>query len=225
MWQEKKFTMAKKAEKKSPDILTAYMTHCLEAEKTPQSVYKFCKDLGIEETDFYAHYGSLDAVKHSIWETFYTNTKTVIEKDAAYASLSRKDRLLTFYYTFFEVLLLNRSYVLFSFSGEHSSMQNWAQLKTLRSAVKSFAEELIEEGNEEKSRFSQNSVPVFSEAVWAQLMFVLKFWIKDSSKGFEKTDALIEKSVQAAFEVFDNTSVDTLVDLGKFLWKEITNKA
>ena len=56
-------------------------------------------------------------------------------------------------------------------------------------------------------------------------MFVLKFWIKDSSKGFEKTDALIEKSVQAAFEVFDNTSVDTLVDLGKFLWKEITNKA
>ena len=104
-------------------------------------------------------------------------------------------------------------------------MQNWAQLKTLRSAVKSFAEELIEEGNEEKSRFSQNSVPVFSEAVWAQLMFVLKFWIKDSSKGFEKTDALIEKSVQAAFEVFDNTSVDTLVDLGKFLWKEITNKA
>jgi len=31
--------------------------------------------------------------------------------------------------------------------------------------------------------------------------------------------------VQAAFEVFDNTSVDTLFDLGKFLWKEITNKA
>ena len=36
-------------------------------------------------------------------------------------------------------------------------------------------------------------------------------------KGFEKTDALIEKSVTVAFEVFDNTRLDTILDLGKFL--------
>ena len=42
----------------------------------------------------------------------------------------------------------------------------------------------------------------------------------DTSKGFEKTDALIEKSVNVVFEVFDNTRLDTILDLGKFLWKE-----
>ncbi len=99
------------------------------------------------------------------------------------------------------------------------------QLKQLRTAVKAYAEELIEEGNEDKSRFSRNAVPLFAEATWVQLLFVLKFWIEDDSPAFEKTDALIEKSVRAAFEVFDNTSIDTLVDLGKFLWKEVAKQA
>ena len=53
---------------------------------------------------------------------------------------------------------------------------------------------------------------------------LMKFWISDTSKGFEKTDALIEKSVNVVFEVFDNTRLDTILDLGKFLWKEATGK-
>ena len=53
----------------------------------------------------------------------------------------------------------------------------------------------------------------------------MKFWLSDTSKGFEKTDAFIEKSVNVVFEVFDNTRLDTILDLGKFLWKEATGKA
>ena len=56
-------------------------------------------------------------------------------------------------------------------------------------------------------------------------MLLMKFWLSDTSKGFEKTDALIEKSVNVVFEVFDNTRLDTILDLGKFLWKEATGKA
>ena len=53
-----------------------------------------------------------------------------------------------------------------------------------------------------------------------QLGFLINFWINDSSADFEKTDQAIEKSVQTAFDVFDNTPLSTLVDFGKFLWKE-----
>ena len=53
-----------------------------------------------------------------------------------------------------------------------------------------------------------------------QLLFLMKFWIEDRSEKFEKTDAAIEKSVNTAFDVFDNTPLDSLLDLGKFLWKE-----
>jgi hypothetical protein len=53
-----------------------------------------------------------------------------------------------------------------------------------------------------------------------QLGFLIKFWIEDSSADFEKTDQAIEKSVQTAFDVFDNTPLSALVDFAKFLWKE-----
>lgn len=217
--------MAKKTEKSTPDILTAYMQHTLEHESFPKSVYKFCKLNQIEETDFYTSYASLDAVKHAVWQAFYDNTHHLLAKNEAFDSLSRKDRLLTFYYTFFEVLLLNRSYVLMSLNEHDSTLKNMGQLKSLRASVKAFAEQLIEEGNEDKGRFSQNPTALFSEATWGQLLFLLRFWINDNSKGFDKTDALIEKSVTVVFEVFDNTRIDSLLDLGKFLWKESTAKS
>lgn len=217
--------MAKKKETQSTDILAKYTEHCLEHESFPKSVYKFCKTHKIEEADFYAHYSSLDALKHGVWSAFFDNAQTLMQKNSSISELNRKDRLLTFYYTFFEVLLLNRSYVLFALSNDVEPLKKMGQLKQLRTAVKAYAEELIEEGNEDKSRFSRNAVPLFAEATWVQLLFVLKFWIEDDSPTFEKTDALIEKSVRAAFEVFDNTSIDTLVDLGKFLWKEVAKQA
>jgi len=30
----------------------------------------------------------------------------------------------------------------------------------------------------------------------------------------------IEKSVRTVFDLFDNTPIDSIVDFGKFLWKE-----
>jgi hypothetical protein len=42
----------------------------------------------------------------------------------------------------------------------------------------------------------------------------------DSSPGFEKTDIVIEKSINTIFDVFDNTPLKNILDLGKFLYKE-----
>ena len=60
---------------------------------------------------------------------------------------------------------------------------------------------------------------VFSEATWVQLLFLMKFWKEDNSPGFEKTDMAIEKSVNTVFDVFDNTPLESIIDLGKFLWQ------
>ncbi len=85
---------------------------------------------------------------------------------------------------------------------------------------KAFATELIEDGNENKPSYLQHPPKLFSEAAWVQLCFLLKFWTDDTSPDFEKTDQAIEKSVQTAFDVFENTPLSALVDFGKFLWKE-----
>ena len=45
----------------------------------------------------------------------------------------------------------------------------------------------------------------------------------DNSPNFEKTDVMIEKTVRVIFDVFETTPLESLVDFGKFLWKEKMN--
>jgi hypothetical protein len=98
------------------------------------------------------------------------------------------------------------------------------QLKELRKDIKEFAKELIAEGNESKnSQILKQSEMIFSEASWVQFLFILKFWIDDNSAKFESTDIVIEKSVNTVFDLFDNTPLERVLDLGKFLWKEKMN--
>ena len=211
--------MATVKKKKISDILSIYMESVLENEQFPLSVYRFCKINAIEESKFYKTYASLDSLKHEVWQAFFENTIDLIHKNQRFDELSRKDRLLTFYFTFFEVLLLNRSYVFFALNSLGSSMSAIGQRKKLKKCFKDFSTDLIEEGNVDKTtKITQHPVVLFSEAAWVQLLFLLKFWLDDTSEGFERTDEAIEKSVNVAFNVFDNTQLEALFDFGKFLF-------
>jgi hypothetical protein len=91
----------------------------------------------------------------------------------------------------------------------------------LRRELKAYAAQLIREGNEEaRARLVKRSESIFSEAAWIQLVFLLKFWMNDNSPQFESTDVAIEKSVNTAFDLYENTPLERALDFGKFLWKE-----
>lgn len=202
-------------------IISMYMDYVLEHEVVPKSVYKFCKVNDIDEIIFYQHFGSVAGIQKSIWNTFYSNTEGLISKNKEYDSFSNKDKMLTFFFSFFELLTLNRSYVLFALNNESNLMKNMEQLKGLRKHLKGFASELIEDGNATKNlKITKHNPKLFSEGAWVQLLFILKFWMDDDSPGFEKTDVAIEKSITTAFDIFDNTPLDNIIDFGKFLFKE-----
>lgn len=61
---------------------------------------------------------------------------------------------------------------------------------------------------------------IFAEAVWIQFLFLLKFWANDNSPAFESTDVAIEKSVNTAFDVFDNTPWNESLILGNSYGKK-----
>lgn len=207
--------------KKKPDadaIISKFMTAVLEEGKYPSSVYKFCKEHGIDESDFYQHFGSIETLKQRIWIAFYQNTSKLLEKNKAYEGLGRKEKLLTFYYTFFELLGLNRSYILFALGDESQALKAVPQLKGFRKHFLGMIKELVEEGNAARStRIGQMNPSLVAEGAWLQMLFLLRFWIRDDSPGFERTDMAIEKSVNTVFDVFDNTPVDSIIDFGKFL--------
>lgn len=197
------------------------MTDTLEAERFPVSVYKFCKEHHISEADFYAHFGSLETLRKEIWTSFFAQTLDLLHKEEAYEGYGNREKMLSFFFTFFELLGLNRSYVLFALGPQKGPMQEMEQLRGLRREMKTYARDLILEGNTEKAtRLTRHNPEVFSEGAWLQLLFLLRFWTRDGSPGFEKTDMAIEKSVNTIFDVFDNTPLERVLDFGKFLYKE-----
>jgi len=202
-------------------IIYHYMNDVLQNNQEPKNIYVFCANHNINESDFYSFFGSFDALKQEIWLKFFENAISTIEKDESYDGYSDKDKLLTLFFTLFEILTLNRTYVMFSLKENKEGLKNLKYLKQFRNLFKNFVVDIIRKsatsGNE---KFLKISEPVFSEGAWIQFLFILKFWIDDTSKSFEKTDVLIEKSINTVVDLLDTKQFENLFDLGKFLWKE-----
>jgi len=202
-------------------IIALFMHDVLENNGNVESVYLFCKNNSIDETVFYTFFSSIEAVKQEIWIKFFENAIDTIQKEASYSSYSDKNKLLTLYFTLFEILTLNRSYVVYALEGNKEGLRNLRQLKELRNRFKDFIVSLMENKNSETdNKITKFTKPVFSEGAWIQFLFLLRFWLDDTSKGFEKTDIAIEKSVNTAVDLLDIKPLENLLDLGKFLWKE-----
>lgn len=201
-------------------IITLYMKDVLDHDAAPKNAYLFCKRNGIEEADFYSFFGSFESVKQAIWIKFVENAVATIEKEEAFANYSDKNKLLTLYFTLFELMTMNRSYVLFSLNENNDGIKNLKNLRGFRKQFKQFIVEIIQMSSTSTDKLSRVTEPAFSEGAYLQFLFLLKFWMDDSSKGFEKTDILIEKSVNTVVDLLDTKPLENLFDLGKFLWKE-----
>ena len=211
--------MVKKKSISKDEIIKMYMEHVLEHDNEPKSVYKFSKDNNFSEELFYQHFSSFEVIKNEIFAVFFENTLSLLHKSEEYKEFDARNQLLSFYYTFFENLTANRSYVLYALSN-----QNLSTLKMLR-GLKSHFTKFIDQLDFEKLDLKQDKLEkiqdkVISNSAWTQLLMTIKFWLEDNSSSFEKTDLFIEKSVNASFDVLNIAPIKSVIDLGKFLFKE-----
>lgn len=207
--------------KTTTEILSAYMNFRLEKGKRPASVYAFARDLEMEEADFYQHFGSFDALEKAVFRAFFDQSMQLLEQNKAYHSYDAKNKVLAFYYTFFEVLKANRSYVLLVLKGAKDKLKVLASLSELKKALCAFIDDLeIETPELPHKKMEKIKSRSINESAWAQLLFTLRFWLEDTSPDFEKTDVLIEKSVNTAFNLLDAATLQSVFDLGKFLYHE-----
>ncbi|HCQ12131.1 TetR family transcriptional regulator C-terminal domain-containing protein [Flavobacterium sp.] len=219
-----KKTTAKKKLMDDNQIISKYMDYVLEKNEEPKNVFSSCKEHKIEEKDFYTFFGSIDAMKQEIWVKFFENAVETISKEEAFETYTGKNKLLTLYFTLFELLTLNRSFILFNLKDNKEGLKNLKNLKLFRNHFKDFIVTIINNNETIVSdKVTKITKPVFSEGAWIQFLFLLKFWMDDTSKGFEKTDVLIEKSVNTVVDLLDTKPLESLFDLGKFLWKEKKN--
>jgi len=202
-------------------IISKFMDHVLNANEEPKNVFLFCKENKISEADFYTFFGSIDALKKEIWLKFFENATEIMKKEEAYDGYTFKNKLLTLYFTLFELFTANRSFILFLLPNNKEALKNLKSLSLLRRDFKEYIVTLLESGNSEMlKKTAMLTNPILSEGAWIQFLAILKFWLDDTSKSFESTDILIEKSVNTVVDLLNTKPLESLLDLGKFLWKE-----
>ena len=212
----------KQAKKKS--IIDLFIQYVLDNGKNPDSVYQFCQANDLKEAEFYKEYASIKTIEKKVFANFYNYTLDLLSKNEAYQQYGPQEKLLSFYYTFFELLTANRSYVLLALNKDKYALKSLQKLSDLRIGFKAYAKSIFARNiASEIKNLEKVKSETFQEGAWVQLLILIKFWMEDESAGFEKTDIFIEKAVKATFDLVDNTPVESLIDLGKFLFKEIKN--
>jgi hypothetical protein len=209
---------------KSRHFFEAYTDYVLTHKKQPSSVYSFCKEVGEEEAEFYKYFASFSALEESVFSTFFDETMAMLHNSDEFSTYDNKTKLLSFYFTFFELLTANRSLVIYLLKGEKLDLKQLLKLKQLRTLFLGFVKSLdIHVVDIPKENVQKIQDKAIGELAWGQFLMTLKFWMEDTSPSFEKTDVFIEKSVHASFDLIDLTPLKNIIDFGKFLWKEKKN--
>jgi len=198
----------------------AYIKHVLKLGERPKSVYRFSKQLGISDDVFLAHYPNLRSLESDIWTGFFAATKKDLEEQGHYAAYSAREKLLAFYYTLQEVLLPYRQFIQLTLPSTPFLLSlNPKLLQPFHAAFAQHTAVLIQEGignyEIEQRMFITNK---YVDLLWNQALFVIYYWLRDTSKDGERSDVFIEKSTNLAFDLMAKTPLDSAFDLIKFLF-------
>ncbi len=95
-------------------IQKAYIDFVLTEGEQPKSVYIFAKKNKITEEEFYRFFGSFDAIEQNTWTGFAVKTIVEIKNQEVWTQYTAREKALSFFYSFFELLKSNRSFVVYS---------------------------------------------------------------------------------------------------------------
>ena len=215
--------MAKKKNITSTDIISFYMEYTLEHNTAPKSVYIFAKKYNFTEEIFYKYFGNFEALEQIIFKTFFDNTISTLEKSDDYQSYDARNQILSFYYTLFELLTANRSYVVYALDGNKNNLKKLQSLQRLKHSFTHYVESLdITLLQLKQETLDKVQSTTLKESAWLQLLLTMKYWLEDTSPSFERTDIFIEKAVNTSFDVLNIKPLKSIIDLGKFLYKDKT---
>lgn len=200
------------------EIEHAYIEHVLTHGQKPASVYIFAKNNQMSEDEFYNHFSSFESIEEFIWTGLTEKTIESVKTQEIWATYTSREKALSFFYSFTELLKSKRSFVIFSLKNSPRGFTTPALLKGSKESFEVFAVDIINQGLENGELAERMFIDKrYKDALWIQFVFILNFWMNDSSASFEKTDEAIEKGINVTFDLFQRSPIDNLIDYGKFL--------
>lgn len=199
-------------------ILSAFRDYVLTEGKEPASVYHLGKLSGFSEEQFYGHFSSISRLSFEIWQQHLEIAATAVRNNPEYAAFSGRDKLLLFYFSLVQHLKKDRSFISWSAGDLKNPLQKSSLRKELSSWIKKYTQEILLDARnsgevKDRGKLSDH----YADAMMIQFWFILDFWLKDESRDFVDTDALIEKTLGLSFDLLGEGPLEKALDLGRFL--------
>ena len=203
------------------NILDIFIDYIEKNKKRAQKLAQLAEFSNIDIEEFSIYYKNVFEIEKSLYTEIFKQTIITLESDTAYSSYNSRLKLLSFYYTFFENIDFNTELfeILFlDIKSKIASISSFGELKkNFTNYIASLNIEWIDFKYPKANNISKKAI---EELAWGQLLLTLQYWASDRLEGREKTDIFIEKSVNTTFDVIDVAPLKSVIDLGKFLFKE-----
>jgi hypothetical protein len=222
-------------------IHKSYIEYCVSNQKRPESLKAFAEMQEILLSDLQKKYTSFEKLEAEIFAEIWKETQNQLSNDAMFYQYNGREKLLSVYYTWFELLKNQKDFLHFldkqggfwsesldylMFGNIFSKYLVKPILNTfppyimgMQTDFKRFSQNILNNavGEEVANRFWLNSR--YADALWLMTIFLFRFWLKDESNDSEKTDAAIEKALNWFFDVIKPNAWDSGFDLAKFVWQ------
>ena len=198
-------------------LIQAYKDLTLETGQFPVSIFAVCEKAGVERPKFHDHFGNFGHLQQALWEDYFYTTVRTIEGADQYATYMVREKLLAFYFTFLEVLGQDREFVCRFEKQLGIWNYNPECLKDLKPLFLAFLTELVEEGKSSEEIAERyvlgNDYPGWH---WPQFLYLVNFWMRDRSEGYQRTDQAVEKAVNMGFDIMGRNVLDSVFDFARF---------
>ena len=182
--------------------------------KAPSSVYRLAKFAKRTETDFYAAFNGLLDLERNFWKEWLTEVTLGVMNSPEYESYSNREKNLAFAFGWFQWLGEKRDLAV-SMIGKSTNINEFLLFDDeVKTSFLMMAAQWIESGKETgevHSRwFSDN---IYQNLCWYAFFAQMIYWAQKDQPPFEKTDALIEKTVNLCWDLLSVQPIDRLWDL------------
>lgn len=173
-----------------------------------------------EQASHFEAYSDLRSLEQQAWNQLFSEIISDLESQEVYQEYSIRERMLAFFFTLCESMVPLEYFASHYLSA--SLWPGWTPISLEKAGVvfKNYAAEMLALGTdsgEVKSRALLSEK--YPDAAWRMCLVIMEFWRKDSSPDREQTDVMIEKAVNSFFDLTGPLPIDSLIDLGKFIWQ------
>lgn len=195
----------------------AYVDAVLTSGRRPASVRAFMATQDQPERAFYAEYPSFGRLEQALMQGLFQEAVDTLRAAPEYATYGTREKLLALFYTWLEVMLAQRSLVVFVHRHQSLSLRSDGCLRRVAGDFRGWVRELLREGSSSGEVADRWFLPRwYDDVFWTQARLIFRFWLTDRSANFERTDVVVEKSVNFIMDLIQPNALDSGVDLLRF---------